>query len=295
MRKLLVILFTLIINFNTYCQVSKEDITIETKPLKEKIQSLQSENNKLKRDISSINSKVATVNQKLETLDQKVQSNASDIQNTNSELNGKITNSKTTTNQKFTQVDNSLSKNSFWSIIGILGAIIVSGLVYWLVSKRQRMDKNQLSIIIKSTKTELTQESARLDIQLLDVIEKQLKVADKLNATEPAVDHTSHKNSAKELQRIANYANTLDPESQESIALQGSLGRLKNYFNSSDYEITDFTGKDYDERIPMKIKDTFFEEALTKGSEIISRTLKPQIKFKGDVIQKAEVSTKYNN
>jgi hypothetical protein len=46
----------------------------------------------------------------------------------------------------------------------------------------------------------------------------------------------------------------LSPESQEAIALQGSLGRLRNYFNSSDYEITDFTGKDYDERIPMRMK-----------------------------------------
>ena len=97
------------------------------------------------------------------------------------------------------------------------------------------------------------------------------------------------------MQRIANYANTLDPVSQEAVALQGSLGRLRNYFNSSNYEIIDFTGKDYDERIPMKIKDTFFEETLTKGSEVITRTLKPQIKYKGKVIQEAEVSTKYNN
>ena len=45
----------------------------------------------------------------------------------------------------------------------------------------------------------------------------------------------------------------------------------------------------------MKIKDTFYEETLIKGSEVISRTLKPQIKFKGKVIQEAEISTKYNN
>ena len=196
---------------------------------------------------------------------------------------------------KITKVQDSLSKNSLYGIIGVLSAILLSGLLYWLLSKRQQTDKKQLSNIINTTKTELTQESAKLDVQLLDVIEKQLKVADKINATEPIIDHTFHKNSANELQRIANYANTLVSESQEAIALQGSLGRLRNYFNSSDYEITDFTGKDYDERIPMKIKDTFFDEALTKGSEIISRTLKPQIKFKGEVIQQAEVSTKYNN
>jgi len=45
----------------------------------------------------------------------------------------------------------------------------------------------------------------------------------------------------------------------------------------------------------MKIKETFYEETLTKGSEVISRTLKPQIKYNGQVIQEAEVTTKYNN
>ena len=84
----------------------------------------------------------------------------------------------------------------------MLSAILLSGLLYWLLSKRQQTDKNQLSNIINSTKTELNQESAKLDVQLLDVIEKQLKVADKLNATEPKIDHTFHKNSANELQEL---------------------------------------------------------------------------------------------
>jgi hypothetical protein len=171
---------------------------------------------------------------------------------------------------------------------------LLSGLLYWLLSKRQKQDKTQLSNIITSTKTELTQESAKLDVQLLDVIEKQLKVADKLNATEPIIDHSFHKNSANELQRIANYANSLDPESQEAVALQGSLGRLRNYFNASDYEIIDFTGKEYDERIPMRIRETIFDENIPLGKEIVIKTWEPQIKFKGEIIQKAKIDTKYN-
>ena len=221
--------------------------------------------------------------------------NTYEINHSAQELEEKISKNKTNANQKIDTIDQTLNKNSLVGIIGVLTAILFSGLLYWLLSKRQQTNKNQLSNIINSTKNELTQESAKLDINLLDVIEKQLKVADKLNETEQPKDHTFHKNSANELQRIANYANTLDPESQEAVALQGSLGRLRNYFNSSGYEILDFTGKDYDERIPMKIKDTFFEETLTKGSEVITRTLKPQIKYKGKVIQEAEVSTKYNN
>ena len=149
----------ILISISSLAQEAKTiDFQKEVQPLKEKIQLLQSENSKLKTEISSINSKVATVNQKLETLDKKVLSNASDIQKTNSELNGKITNSETTTNQKFTQVDNSLSKNSLWSIIGILGAIIISGLVYWLVSKRQTTDKTDVEAQISRTKRFCTTE-----------------------------------------------------------------------------------------------------------------------------------------
>ena len=185
-----------------------------------------------------------------------------------------ISSTEKNTDQRISNVAKSLGDNSLYGIIGVLSAILLSGLLYWLLRKRQQTDKNQLSNIINSTKTELTQESAKLDLQLLDVIEKQLKVADKLNETEPTIDHAFHKNSANELQRIANYANTLAPESQEAIALQGSLGRLRNYFNASDYEITDFAGNDYDERIPMIRKDTIFDESLPIDKEIISKALK---------------------
>ena len=191
----------------------------------------------------------------------------------------------------------------------MLSAILLSGLLYWLLSKKQKTDKTDFDEQLKNkttelkkdvysqienTKSELITESAKLDFQLLNLIEKQLKVADKLNATEPSTDHTFHKNSANELQRIANYANTLPPESQEAIALQGSLGRLRNYFNASDYEITDFTGKDYDERIPMRMRETIFDESIEVGKEIVVKTWEPQIKFKNDIIQQAKIDTKYN-
>jgi len=274
--------------------LSDKIISVE-EGFKTEIKTLRIENSNLKSEIVNLNSELSNSNKTIDSLRNQTQENINAISQTANELGIKIKETEDKNDGKIIEVRKSLSKKSRYGIIGVLSAILLSGLLYLLLSKRQQTVKNQLSNIINSTKNELKQESAKLDVQLIDVIEKQLKVADKINETEPIIDHTFHKNSANELQRIANYANTLDPESQEAVALQGSLGRLRNYFNSSDYEITDFTGKDYDERIPMKIKETFFEETLTKGSEVIERTLKPQIKYKGEVIQKAEVTTKYNN
>jgi predicted nucleic acid-binding Zn-ribbon protein len=297
MKRITIFIFILA-SVNAFAQtetLTKEDLAKELQPLKANIQTLQKENGSLKSEISNLNTKLLNANKSIDSLRTLMKENSSAISQTANQLGIQITTTEQTAIKRIDEVGQSLSTNSLYGIIGVLSAILLSGALYWLLSKRQQTDKNQLSNMISNTKSDLIQESAKLDIQLIDLIEKQLKVADKLNATEPTIDHTFHKNSANELQRIANYVNTLAPESQEAIALKGSLGRLRNYFVASNYEITDFTGKDYDERIPMKVKETFFDETLPKGSEVISRTLKPQIKYKGKVIQEAEVSTKYNN
>lgn len=295
MKRKITFAILLFISLGAFAQVTQEELEKEIKPLTQKVNSLQSENSKLKSEIGNLNLKLSNANKSIDSLRTQTQENSNAISQTANELGIKIKETGDKNEGKITEVQDSLSKNSLYGIIGVLSAILLSGLLYWLLSRRQQTDKNQLSNIINSTKTELNQESAKLDVQLLDVIEKQLKVADKLNATEPKIDHTFHKNSANELQRIANYANTLDPGSQEAVALQGSLGRLRNYFNSSDYEITDFTGQEFDQRLPIKIKDSKFDEGIEKGKEIIVKTWKPLIKYQGNKIQEAEVDTKYNN
>jgi len=294
MKRKIILSIVLFSSLGAFAQVTQEDLEKEIKPLTQKVNSLQSENRLLKSEIGTLNSKLSNANRSIDSLRNQTQENSNAISQTANDLGIKIKETGDKNEGKITEVSESLSKNSLYGIIGVLLAILLSGLLYWLLSKRQQTDKNQLSSIIKNTKTELTQESAKLDVQLLDVIEKQLKVADKLNATEPTIDHTFHKNSANELQRITNYANTLVPESQEAIALTGSLGRLRNYFNASDYEITDFTGKEYDERTPMRIRETIFDDNIAFGKEIVIKTWEPQIKFKNEIIQKAKIDTKYN-
>jgi hypothetical protein len=295
MKRQLIFTLLLFSSLSVFAQsLTGQVLDSELKTLPEKFKILQTENSLLKSKIGTLNLKLSTINKSIDSLRRQSQENGSAINKTANELGIKIQQTGSKNDGKITEISESISKNSLYGIIGVLSAILLSVLLYWILNKKQKTDKNQLSNIINSTKTELTQESAKLDIQLLDVIEKQLKVADKLNEKEQKVDHSFHKNSANELQRIANYANTLAAESQEAIALQGSLGRLRNYFNASDYEIIDFTGNEYDERIPMRIRETIYDESITLGKEIVIKTWEPQIKFKNEIIQKAKIDTKYN-
>ena len=285
----------ILISISSFAQEAKTiDFQKEVQSLKEKTQSLQSENNKLKTEISSINSKVAKVNQKLETLDQKVQSNASDIQNTNSELNGKIANSETTTNQKFTQVDNSLSKNSLWSIIGILGAIIVSGIVYWLVSKRQTTDKTDVEAQISKTKKTLEEEGVKLDTKLTEVLETQLKLVQEERAKIPAnkseeIDHSLALKVADEIVRINKNLSNMDANTKGLKQLSASVKRIEDNFAANGYDMPELLNKTFDPRMKLIVANSVPDENLKDGEEIITKIIKPQVNYKGVMIQSAQV------
>ena len=285
----------ILISISSFAQETKTvDFQKEVNSLNEKIQSLQSENKRLKTEISSINSKVVIVNKKLDTIEQKVQSNASDIEKTNSELNGKIANSETTTNEKFTQVDNSLSKNSLWSIIGILGAIIVSGLVYWLVSKRQTTDKTDVEAQISKTKKTLEEEGVKLDTKLTDVLETQLKLVQEERAKIPAnkseeVDHSLALKVADEIVRINKNLSNMDANTKGLKQLAASVKRTEDNFAANGYEMPELLNKTFNSGMKLIGANSIPDENLKEGDEIITKIIKPQVNFKGVMIQSAQV------
>jgi predicted RNase H-like nuclease (RuvC/YqgF family) len=284
----------ILISISSFAQETKTvDFEKEVQPLKEKIQSLQSENNKLKTEISSINSKVAIVNKKLDALEQNVQSNASDIQKTNTDLNGKISNSETTTNQKLIEVDNSLSKNSLWSIIGILGAIIVSTIVYWLVSRRQKIDKTDVEEQISKTKKSLEEEGVKLDTKLTEVLETQLKLVQEERAKIPAnkleeIDHSLALKVADEIVRINKNLSNMDATTRGLKQLAASVQRIQDNFVANGYEMPELLNKPFEPRMKM-IANMVEDEKIQKGVEIITKIIKPQVNYKGVQIQSAQV------
>ena len=295
MKKQIILVVLILFNLCAFAQEAKtKDFQKEVQTLKEKIQSLQSENSKLKRDIGSINSKVDTVNKKLETLEQQVKSNASDIQNTNSELNGKIASSETTNNKKFTEVDSSLSKNSLWSIIGILGAIIVSGFVYWLVSKRQTTDKTDVEAQISKTKKTLEEEGIKLDTKLTEVLETQLKLVQEERAKIPAIkseeiDHSLALKVADEIVRINKNLSNMDANTKGLKQLSASVKRIEDTFAANGYDMPELLNKPFDSRMKIIVANSIADENLKDGEEIITKIINPQVNFKGVMIQSAQV------
>lgn len=270
------------------------DFQKEISPLKQKVQSLQSENNKLKSELNLLKSEIGNTNQKLKSVEQLVENNTSDIQKTNSELSGKITNTETTTNQKFNEVDNSLSKNSLWSIIGILGAIIVSGIVYWLVSKKQSSDKSDVENQISKTKKSLEEESVKLDTKLTEVLDTQLKLVQEERAKIPAnktdeIDHSLALKVADEIVRINKNLSNMDEGTKGLKQLSASVKRIEDNFAANGYEMPELLNKPFNSGMKIIVANSIPDDNLKEGEEIITKIIKPQINYKGVMIQSAQV------
>lgn len=266
----------------------------EINNLKTNINVVKSENKILKTDINNLNSKLTTLNSKIVELTENVNSNTAEISRTNTELKGKIANSETTTNQKFTQVDNSLSKNSLWSIIGILGAIIVSGFVYWLVSKRQTTDKTDVEEQISKTKKTLEEEGIKLDTKLTEVLETQLKLVQEERAKIPAnkseeIDHSLALKVADEIVRINKNLSNMDPNTKGLKQLSASVKRIEDNFAANGYDMPELLNKPFDPRMKVIVANSIPDENLKAPEEIITKIIKPQVNYKGVMIQSAQV------
>ncbi len=299
----------LLTTLGAFAQVTQEDLDKEIKPLTEKVKTLQTENTNRKSEIGTLNAKLKTANDSIIILKAKLQENTDAISKTANQLGIQIKETGNKNEGKITEVSESLSKNSLYGIIGVLSAILLSGLLYWLLSKRQQTDKTELNgkledktsnlksdVIteIERTKKDLQQENIKLDLKLIEVLENQLN--GNKNTNEPdnsdgnsIIDHSIPLKVSDEITRINAYANTLDPNSQDAKALKSSVKRLINTFKASQYEIIDLLGQKYDDGMKVSVISYIPDEKIQKGEEVISRIIKPLVKYKGEQIQAAQV------
>lgn len=311
MKRITLLLF-LLASIYVFAQtetVTKEDLGKELQPLKTSIQNLQNENNKLKIEVGSLKTKISDANKTIVSLQKQTQANSSAISQTANELGVKISTTETNANQKISEIGNSLSTKTLYGIIGVLIAILISGLLYWLLSKRQQSDKSDFEgkledktsslktdVIseIEKTKKELQQENIKLDLKLMEVLGNQLKANKPIeiiaNSNDVSkIDHSLPLKVADEITRINAYANTLDPNSQDAKALKSSVKRLFNTFKASQYEIIDLLGQKYDDGLKVIVVNAIEDSNLKQGEEIISRIIKPLVKYNGEQIQAAQV------
>ena len=107
-------------------------------------------------------------------------------------------------------------------------------------------------------------------------------------------DHSFAKRVADEVVRMTNNLSRMDDSIKGFKQLSASVRKLIQSLSINEYEIEELLNKPYN--AGMNLEANFvFNENIPKGSMIITRIIKPQINYKGKMIQAAQIEVSQND
>lgn len=288
------ILFTfllLLVFFNTNAQQDSIDI------LWKDINVLKSNNKVLLNSNKELFQQISVLNQNIDSISKIVQSNTLNIQQTADSLGIKISTTESLSNQKYVELGNSLSKSTLYGIIALLFAILISVIVYFFLSKRQRTDKTEVIDQILKTKTILEEEQIKVYSKITEIHQDQLTLIKQERENAPKgvePDHSLAKKVAEEMVKMQMNLAHMDTKIRGHRQLTIAVTNVYDNLRANGYEITELLGKPYKDEMNMQASKEP-DLSLNPGEQKIVRVIKPEILYNGKNIQRAEVIVAYND
>ena len=246
-----------------------------------------------KTELSKLSSKTESQKKQIDSLKTATSHNVQNIQAIANDLGTKIQQTESTAKDSISKLDQDVNTNRLYWIIGTLATLLLGGIIYWLLGKRIANSKTDVETQIKNTKKSLEEESIKLDSKLVEVLESQLKLKQEEKQTVSSnsnteIDHSLALKVADEIIRIQKNLQQMDTNTKGLKQLSASVKRIQDNFASNGYELVEMLGKEYNEG--MKVVANFIpNEDIESGKQIITRIIKPQVNYKNQMIQSAQI------
>lgn len=258
---------------------------------------LKSNNRALLNNNKELLQQISFLNQTIDSISKNVQSNTLTLQKTADSLGIKISTTESLSNQKYDELGNSLSKSTLYGIIALLFAILISVIVYFFLSKRQKTDKTEVIDQILKTKTVLEEEQIKVYSKITEIHQDQLSLLKQERenipkGTEP--DHSLAKKVAEEMVKMQMNLAHMDSKIRGHRQLTIAVTNVYDNLRANGYEITELLGKPYKDEMNMQASKEP-DLSLNPGEQKIIRVIKPEILYNGKNIQRAEVIVAYND
>jgi len=190
-----------------------------------------------------------------------------------------IINNKTKTN--FENLNTTIISKSKWGYLLIFGVVILSLCLFYVLRK-----KFSISTI------KLESEQLKLDQKLIELYDSQLVKQKQENTSSSVkdedIDHSLALKVGDEIIRMRKNLSSMPEGTKGLKQLSKALQRIQDTFKVNGYEMIEMLNKPYNEG--MKVVANFVpDENLEDGQQIITRIIKPQINFKGVMIQSAQI------
>lgn len=275
--------------------------TESSKSDKELLKKIDKNISKLSKEDSKLNEEIYTIKKGLENsiteshseLSAKLDNQYNIIDNQQKADKDTFKNELSKTNRYIGNTQDKLSSQGSTGILITIVLVAIIAILTFLLSRKIKKGNNGIDKIkqaqeaLQKAQTAMQEESIKLDNKLLELSEKQLAITP-VGKEEKEIDHSLALKVADEIVRIETNLSRMDANVKGYKQLSKAVERIKNNFYANGYEIIDMLGKKYAHG--MKAAVTFItDETLKEGERIITKIIKPQINYKGEMIQAAQI------
>lgn len=299
-KSLLIIQLVLFAGLNSFAQDDSKQIELEkqVRLLKTEISTLKQNQQSSNGKISDLSNIISAQSRSIDSLCKDISKVNEQIKQTSSDMKKDISDTNDNINYKEKAMMSAINTKSVYAgLIGLL-ALVLSVVIF--IRYRRRVNQSTLDLNnIDSQITSLKNEQHRLEEniiasndKLISAIEKQAVVV----KTEDEIkdqDHSLALAVANELTRIQQNLNFMDPTVKGVSQLKNRAKAIMTTLNSKQYDIPDLLGKVYNEGDNI-IATMELNEDMKEGTNRIKRVIRPQVSYKGKLIQAAEVFVEFN-
>ncbi len=269
-------------------------INITDPTVNKRLSTLENEINQLNKELAKNNNKIQQQEREIKKLEDK-------LILLNNSLQQQIIDNKNNIDNKFTKYGiqlallnkhlNTKSKIIFYSLLFIIISLFL--IILYFRNKSKFLNKN-IDQQIQNIKYSFEKDIIKVDNRLIELLSKQLEQFNHNLDSNKEIDHSLALKIADEVSRIQMNLNNMDPDIKGYKQLLRAVNAILDNYNAYGYEIPDLLNKEYD--AGMKVIATMIQDdSIPKGKQIIKRIIKPQVNYKGNMIQAAEVVVAFND
>lgn len=233
----------------------------------------------------------------IDSLRSAIDQNARNIKTAADEIGVKIDETNSTLGSKADSSD--VKSKTIWGGIILILLAILGAIVYYLLHKR--INKGNADV------NALMEKSDKLNEQILNQFSLEMAEMQKISASLAAIektygqqggtssepDHSLIKTIADRITFMEMTLFKMDPKVKGYKQLSKSISQMKDNLLANGYELVEMLGKPYNDG--MKAVANFNDDdEIEEGKRIITAIIKPQINYKGQMIQAAQITVSQN-
>lgn len=259
------------------------------------VQLIQADNDKLHSEIVSLNDTILNQKAEITLLKEDLNKATNKIAALEDSLNIGISTTHLeikTTKESVNHTIANKSQIGMWLFIIIAILLVVLAFVFGRIMSKRKSEVESLSLKADKLNEEIVNRLSN-EMSEMQTLSKQIST---LNNVSGGSSESEQKLITTLADRITFMEMTLykmDSSVRGHKQLSKSIKQMKDNLLANGYELVDMLGKDYHDG--MKVTANFIEdEDLPVGKQVITGVIKPQINYRGKMIQSAQITVSQN-